>query len=514
MAYLARGPWAKSSAAGPADRRTAPDRNTMDQLATRAFEFIQRHELIAPSETVLVGFSGGPDSVALALILEELTESRARPMAVQLAHLNHSLRGTESDGDEEFCHQFAQERGLALETQRVEPGKLARAGCSLEEAARRARYAFLLQVASRKGVKTIALAHQADDVAETVLMRVLRGCGVRGLGAVPPARPAGSPAARIVRPLLKLRKAELLDYLVRHGQPFRRDSSNWDTTFLRNRIRHELLPILEGECAADITGSLCELNAVAVEINALMDGALDSRWRGLCSEVGADEMAFDAEAYASLQPALRKLAVRRALEMLSPQAHDGPGLTRDHYEAVSALAERPVGSQLSLPGGFVARGEHGLILIRKHRGGCAVGSRGEAGKFSPPAELAVPGETAFPGAGARIATRVIGSPPGGPAELIARAGPHEVFLCLDALELPLTVRTRRPGDRFFPLGAPGQRKLKQFFVDRKVPRHRRDSCPLVVDAAGRIAWVVGHEIAEPFKLSGAGTRALHLKAEM
>ena len=474
---------------------------TMDELSSRTLEFIRCHRLLGPGEGVLVGLSGGPDSVALVLILAELAECGALPLEIELGHLNHCLRGEESDADEAFCQRFAQEHALRIETRRGEVAGLARHGQSFEEAARQVRYRFLTGLARAHGLRSIALAHHADDVAETVLMRIMRGCGIRGLGALPPARQArrGQGGLRVVRPLLELRKGELLDFLARRGQTFREDSSNLDTAFLRNRVRHEIIPALERNYPELSVESLCALNAAAVKINAIMDAALDAQWGALCEEADDGAVALNAQAYAALPPDLRKLAVRRAIGILAPGDRP-PGLSRRHYEQVAELAERPVGTELSLPGHFTARREHGLIYLSAGRRVGAIGLL----------NLPLPGSVAVEAAGLSITSEIITCPARGQASLVGRAGAHQVFLSLGTIGLPLAVRSRKPGDRFHPLGAAGGRKLKEFFIDRKVPRHKRDHTPLVVTADGRIAWVVGHAIGDPFKLTGAEDRILHL----
>jgi len=195
----------------------------MNDLVRRVVEFVSREALLRPGDGVVVGLSGGADSVALALLLEEVSRSGALPMRLVLAHLNHCLRGAESDADEEFCRGFARRESLELEAARVPVAERVRPGESLEQAARRVRFRFLLDVARRRGFRAVALGHHADDVAETVLMRLLRGCGLWGLGALAPVRAWGGEgdAVRIIRPLLELRKAELLAFLARRGQGWR-----------------------------------------------------------------------------------------------------------------------------------------------------------------------------------------------------------------------------------------------------------------------------------------------------
>jgi tRNA(Ile)-lysidine synthase len=247
--------------------------------------------------------------------------------------------------------------------------------------------------------------------------------------------------------------------------------------------------------------ALCAINLAAVRVNAAMDAALAGQWGSLCVESDSAGVALDARTYARLPAELRKLAYRRALSILTGEDR-APGLSRRHYDQAANLAQGPVGTELSLPGGVTARREHGLIYLT---------SAPRPAPFGP-LDLPVPGRVTVQCAGLSIAAEGITCPAEGQGALISRAGPREVFLSLDALELPLAVRSRRPGDRFHPLGAPGERRLKEFLIDRKVPLHERDRTPLVVDAAGRIAWIVGHAIADPFKLRGADARILHLSA--
>ena len=305
----------------------------MDDLSARVLQFIRDNRLFTGGEGVVVGLSGGPDSVALVLILQELASRGALPLRMLLAHLNHCLRGGESDGDEAFCLRLAAEQGLSIETARMEVSQAGRRGESLEQAARRVRHEFLAQVARRKGLTAIALGHQANDVAETVLMRLLRGCGLRGLGALRPVRPA-APAGSgvsVVRPLLEVRRAEVLEFLARHGQQYRLDRSNLDTRILRSRIRHEVIPALEPASSGCLIELLCALNRRAVELNRTLQEALGRVWPRLCVEQGPASVALSAPALACLDGPLRKLALRRALELLAPEREPAPGLSGEPF---------------------------------------------------------------------------------------------------------------------------------------------------------------------------------------
>ena len=478
----------------------------MQSLPLRILEFIRRHGLLSEGDGLVLGFSGGPDSVALALILTELSGEGRLPLKLLLAHLNHCLRGAESDHEEAFCQRFAERHGLSIEVERQDVESLAaRTGLSFEAAARHARYDFLGRVAAKVGASAVATAHQADDVAETVLLRLIRGSGIRGLGGMAPCRPLGPRHAgvRLVRPLLELRKAELLGFLRARGEPFCTDSSNLDTSHARNKIRHELIPFLERGFPTFSVRSLCALSASALETSRLLDDLLAGLWGKLCTSAGPDGVALDRDALAEAPAPLRKAAAVRALEILTGDAGAPPALRAEQYERLAGLPFREVGAEVSLPKGFRARLEHGLVLF----------SRAASPLKLPVRELPVPGEVELPEVGMRIVARALSDGTVGPVEAAQRASDCQAFLSLRATEGPLQVRSRRPGDRFHPLGAPGAARLKKFLIHRHVPLHERDRTPLVAAADGEIAWVVGHEIGDRFKLRRRGEAVLHLTAQ-
>jgi len=242
---------------------------------------------------------------------------------------------------------------------------------------------------------------------------------------------------------------------------------------------------------------------LALDLKALLSATLDRHWSELCRQLDQNSACLDLDHFRLLPGPLRKLAVGRALQLLTCQRDSAPGLTRKRYDSVSDLGNSPVGVAVCLGGGFTARREHGCIYISR---------RSPAARI-PDTPLPVPGEARLDSVGLRIAAEAVTAVPEAPLNVARRRGDREAAVSFDALQLPLTVRSRRPGDRLHPLGAPGERKLKDFLIARKVPRHERDRTPLVVDAAGRIVWVVGYEIADPFKLTGEETSILRLKLE-
>ena len=476
----------------------------LSPLARRVQDFCRRNGLLAPGDGVLVGLSGGADSVALLLLLEELSRSDALPLHLAAAHLNHGLRGEQAEADADFCRDLARSRGIDFAEETVDVRRERRPGESIEGGARRLRYAFLADAAAERGLQTVAVGHHGDDQAETVLMRLSRGCGLNGLEAIPPRRPsAHRPSLSIVRPLLSLRKRELQEYLEKRGQCYRTDASNRDPAFRRNRIRHLLLPHLARTCGEDLTTRLCDVARTAGAVNADLRGILRTKWPALCAARDETGVMLDVERLEALPEELRKWAVRQGLAEVSPAKGAVPDLSREHLEDAAALVERPVGTELSLPGNFAARREHGGIYLH-----CT-----DAEAALECAELPIPAVVDLPAARARIGTEFRCMPEGGVFDLLEKVTGNNVYISPAALDLPLSVRPRRPGDRFHPLGAPGSKKLKDFLIDRKIPHHRRDLIPLVVDASGHMAWVAGHEISDAFKLVGEERAALHLWLE-
>jgi tRNA(Ile)-lysidine synthase len=463
-------------------------------LTQRVLQTIGRYALLRDGTRVLVGLSGGADSVALLLLLRELERDGALTVA-GAAHLNHQLRGAEADGDEAFCAALAARVGVPFVAERVDVAARARAQKrSIEDTARTARYEFFERAADELSAVAIAVAHTREDQAETFLLRLLRGSGTRGLAAIQPR------AGRVVRPLLDVARQDLRAYLASCGQPFREDASNADVAIPRNRVRHELIPYLESHFSPGVTDVLARDAVLARQDEEFLRGEAIK----LAGEIVLTDVAvrIDVAGLSRAPRALSSRVVQAALQRLA----GSKSITFDHVERVLALADGAgEGRAVSLPRQYAVRAG-GTIVLRPGR------SRITAGANSFAFSLSIPGEVEL--GPQRLAVGAQPAPPQG--DSIGRPGKWtgrgtEVGVAAGALELPLAVRSRRPGDRFRPLGAPGGRKLQDFLVDRKVPRDDRDSLPLVVDGRDRIVWVVGHAVAEDFRVTDPSQGVLFLK---
>ncbi|HEU5181497.1 MAG TPA: tRNA lysidine(34) synthetase TilS [Candidatus Polarisedimenticolia bacterium] len=453
-------------------------------------ESLSRKSLWKAPESVLVAVSGGSDSVALLHLYARLRNESPFPLGA--AHLNHAVRGSESDEDERFVAELARRLQVPLHTARLAPQALEGKGEGWEAAARKARYQFLREIAAQVGASRVAMGHTKDDQAETVLMRLLRGSGRRGLGGIHPAV-----EGVFIRPLLGFTKQELAGYLQERGEIWREDSSNRSRANLRSRIRHDLIPALRGEFNPDLVDTL----ARTAEVFREEDDYLAS----VTAEIARRLIRSESHSLSLGIPALRALpaALRRRLLRSFVEQAFSPGLPPPDFALTSILEalieEARHGAAANLPGGLQARVLYADLVIAR--------------PMELPLEvvpLPIPGQASLPELGFRLcARRAPVSEVGDPRQVTSA---ERALLDADSLPGPLAVRHRRKGDLFRPLGAPGESKLKSYFIDHKVPRPARDRVPLVV-SGDRIAWVVGFQIDERYKVTPQTRQVVILSRE-
>lgn len=451
---------------------------------------IERHRLFTPGERVVVAVSGGADSVALLHLLWRWRTELG--LDLHVAHLNHRLR-PEAEEEAAFVRRLAQAWGLPLTVGQREVACLARSGESLEDVARRVRRRFLAEVADAVGAAKIALGHHANDQAETVLLHLLRGSGATGLAGMAWQR------GKFVRPLLGVTRTEIEAYCRRYGLSYVRDPSNAVPAFLRNRVRHELLPLLLERYNPNLVRTLGQTAAILAEEEAYLESALDRVWPELKVTEQDGRVLLRVAALLAQPLALQRRAVRRAFFTLV--GRENPFLTFDHVEEVLTLATTRGGRRLHLPRGVVVGQEAGNLVF-------AVGKVG-AGRprvcWPVCRRLPVPGEVLFGDWLIKAALQ--------PAEknLPLPAGHLEAACDFGRLPQPLFLRYWQPGDFFWPLGLGGRKKLQDFFVDAKVPREERAHIPLVVCPEG-IVWIVGYRLDERWRVRPDTTAVLRLYA--
>lgn len=432
--------------------------------AVRAF--IERHGQPAAGSAVLAACSGGPDSLALVHALYRLREEYGYRLAV--GHVNHLLRGAESDADAAFVGEFAAGLGLPFYHTAVEAAAYAaRAGRNLQDAGRALRYGWLRRTAAELGGAVIATGHHRGDQAETVLLNLFRGAGSAGLAGMKPA------AGGVIRPLLAVDRGDIDAYCREQGLTPRLDSSNLKTDYQRNFLRLELMPRLEEAFNANMAATLSRTAEIVGDEHDYVAGAARALWPQVVREEGA-ALAVDCAALSGLHTAVRREIVRQALEK---KRGDLRGIGFFHVEKLLMMADSGMtGNALELPGGLTARREYGYLLL-------TAAERPADGITAPGVPLVVPGATEVAALGVTVTARLT-------AERPADAGPDSAVFAWDELAPPLFVRTRQDGDRFRPAGMTGGKKLKEYLIDAKVPRRLRDRVPVVADSRG-IVWLAG-----------------------
>jgi tRNA(Ile)-lysidine synthase len=476
---------------------------------------IGRYRLLTSGDIVVVGVSGGPDSLCLLHVLHTLAPELDTQLHV--AHLHHSLRGAEADADAAFVAGIAATWGLPCTVEQADVAALAaQTGASLEETAREARYAFLGRLADRLDAQTVAVGHNADDQAETVLMHFLRGSGLAGLRGMTPQSSLPSPSVpgvrcqmssagcHLIRPLLFAARSGILAYCSEHGLEARYDRSNEDTTFFRNRLRHELLPLLEGY-NPQIRRILGNTAAVLASDYELLRDNLLAAWPDVVAQEGGDQLVLNLDKWRQLPTALQRSVLREAIHRLRASLRN---ITYVHVDnALWLLRTGTTGDRMTLPAGLeivlgydrFAVGDEGIELPVDDLPQMEV-------EWLP---LAVPGTTRLPGW--QIETALL-APADLPPGWQANHDPWQASLDAGVLGPAPALRTRRAGDRLQPMGMAGRSKgLAELFTNAKIPAPARDRWPLLLTTAGDIAWVCGLRIDERARVTATTRRIMHVR---
>ena len=454
-----------------------------DKAATildRVRDTLARYSMLESGDRCLLAVSGGPDSMVLAQVFHEL----GLPFAI--AHLDHGTREGDSAADAAFVREAAAGYGVACFGERRDlPTEARMSPDSFEEVARQARYEFLVSTASEQGFHALATGHHADDQAETVLMRVLRGTAPGGLGGIPPVRQSGG--VRIIRPLIDCTRAEILAFLQLRGVAYRIDHTNADTGYPRNRVRHDLLPLLARDYNPQVRAALVRLAEMQRDEDIFLSGPA----KQMAVECRRDERTIDRRSFAALHPAMQ----RRVAALLGWEY--GIECPFERIEAIRRhIAEGPAGKACDLGQG---------VLLRNARDVTELAWEPETPEPSVVA-LAVPGETeAF---GRRYTVRELAQIPS--ESLADYCTPARQVFDADALGTDLAVRFRRPGDRFAPLGLGGTKKLKDYFIDLGLTERERARQPLLT-AGGEIVWVVGRAVSQTAAVTPATRRIVEVQ---
>ena len=477
-------------------------RKTEKKILRTVKQTIATHRMLAAGDSVLIAVSGGQDSVTLAHVLHTLTAEH--PLRLAIVHLNHCLRQKDSDRDAEFVADIARRLDLPCYIEKKNVLHFQRnAHLSLEEAARKVRYEFFEKIAVRYGFNKIAVGHHSNDNAELVLMNLMRGSGPLGLSGIAPVRDG-----KIIRPLMRLKRSEIIDYIVEKKLPFVTDASNTDLSFTRNRIRHHLIPELEKSYNSAIIETLNRLATIMRAEDHWFENSLSKDFSNCISVKGRDAVSIDLDQLEGLADAARRRIIRKAILSVKK---DLRRITLAHIDAVLTLIDKSPGMGcLNLPDGIRVVLKAADLTINNRKSGAPVSSDGSNGSAVIDYQYAItpPGALSIPEAGATIKLAEIGADD---LPDFNTVGKNLAFFDMDSLQFPLIVRNSRPGDRFSPLGVNGTQKVKKYFIDNKIPGPRRRLCPLLLNA-GHIIWIAGHRIDNCVKVVSATRRIL--KAEL
>jgi tRNA(Ile)-lysidine synthase len=511
--------------------------NKQPALERRVLHFIREHHLVSSQDKLLVAVSGGQDSVCLLHILVKLREEL--DIRLHVAHLNHQLRGAEAEADARYVSELAHQLGIpATIEQRDVKSYQAQQRLSLEEAAREVRYAFLAQVARSIGADRVAVGHTVDDHIETILMHLIRGTGTRGLCGLQPKQIRNS--LTIVRPLLPVSRQETADYCHHYQLAPRVDASNLSLSPLRNRIRLQLLPLLQSYNPG-VAEALLRTARIASDDLTFLDKQVGQLW-GEVAQEKENTIILDKERFLRLPSALKRHLLRASIEKLLGNLKD---IEARHIEEIIDALAKPAGKRLNLPGGLIFSIEYNKYLI-----GADPSVLSPFPILGAELQLKIPGETLLPGwrieATIISPSVVIGKPEGAldqittPLHLIKGSvkglrpftnysspspskerGTEGVWLIdnlftahfdLDKTGDKLIVRSRQSGDRFQPLGMSQSKKLGEFMIDIKIPQAWRQRIPIVCSPQ-HILWVVGWRIDDRVKVTDNTKQILSLKFE-
>jgi tRNA(Ile)-lysidine synthase len=477
-------------------------------LYRRVLETIRRHAMIRPGDRIGIGVSGGADSVAMLRIFAELRAELG--IAVLVVHFHHQLRGADADEDERFVKALAEKFQLDFQSGRADvAGEASLHGWNLEDAARRLRYEFFDSVAEARGLKRVAVAHTANDQAETVLSHLLRGTGPTGLAGIYPA------AGLIIRPLLELGREDLRGFLSELGQTWREDATNQDTSRMRARIRHQLIPLLLRDFDAAAVARLSRLARHAREDEAFWQSLENERFQALTSRESPAEISLrvadllsplppllPAESRAEGGPtplsaptmALTRRLVRRICAELRGSREQ---LTSRHVDSVMDLATKSQsGTKIDLPGVCVER-IFDRLRFANALSALDVAQESEASRPNRDFAYSVsrpgrkePASIVVTEIHRRINLKLVDWPPAQSDTVLGWGA-----LDFDRVQWPLVLRNWRPGDSYRPHGSRRVRKLKRLLLESRVPRSARGSWP-VLASEGKVIWASGYPVAE------------------
>ncbi|MFQ5794580.1 MAG: tRNA lysidine(34) synthetase TilS, partial [Candidatus Bipolaricaulia bacterium] len=463
----------------------------------RIKETIERFEMVKLGDRVLVAVSGGVDSIVLLHSLYELRGELGITLAV--AHLDHRFRREASREDARFVAREAERLKLACIVDRIDvPAYIRDQKCSQEAGAREVRYRFLKRAAAEVEADRVALGHHLDDQVETFFAQLLRGAGLSGLKGMEPVR------GRYVRPLIRCSREQIEAFARKRQLSYREDRSNRELSYLRNRIRWEILPLLE-RYNPNLRGTIARTEEIVRNVHGYLERVVSRKFRGAVLESGTGSITLDRERLLDEAEVIAEMLIREAIRRIKGDLN---GIKFVHVQDVlNQLAKERSRAELDLPGIKFERRGREVTFRRSVREGEEQETAAGREPYEFPLDL--DRDNRLEGIDWRFSFEVVTRANGAPFEL--PDDPLQAFIDMDTIEKPLIIRNRRSGDRLVPLGMTGTKKLKDFLIDARIPHHERDGIPLLCDRNG-IVWVVGLRIDDRHKVRSETEQVLHITA--
>jgi tRNA(Ile)-lysidine synthase len=440
--------------------------------------------LIGKDDIILVGFSGGPDSTALLLLLHQI--ALKNNFGLGACYINHMIRPRAVKKEIEFCWKMCRKLKIDFHLINENIPTLARiTGQSIETTAREFRRDILIQLAEEDGYTKIALGHHRDDIIETILFRMFRGTGPQGLDPIKPI------SGKFIRPLYNIEKSEIESFLKRKKVTPMIDKTNLESQYSRNYIRNKLVPVIEEHFGEKYKGSLLNLSKIISEENRYLAELAEKKFKKISYRTAGGKIVVDLAGLSEYDIWLRKRVVRISLEKLTGHIGEGSFGDIEQIEKIIGGSKKAV----NISGGIRILADRSLLVFT-------------AGTYSIKSHQVEIGKKIFvPELKGSIKTRIM--PKKKNPDSVRNDG-YKEFIDFDKISPPLSVRGLRPGDRFVPLGMKGSKKAGDFLTDRKISRYVRDEIPVLVDKQG-IIWLIGHRIADRVKINGKTKRAIEIE---
>ena len=483
-------------------KKTKTDLYTMPmyRLIIKVTETIKKFSMLKEGDKIILAVSGGPDSICLLDILNRIKDELK--ISLVIAHVNHGIRGKEADREASFVSHKSSQLGIPFEQRTVSVPEIAKAkGLSVEQAGRIERYQFFQELLKIYQAQKIALGHHADDQVETLLMRLIRGSGLRGLAGIPAKRDV------FIRPLIECTSQEIEEYCLLNNLPYCIDSTNREPSYLRNKIRLELIPFLNQKFQPTIAKNLLQLQAIIRDELDFWEEITEQYYQKVLQKELPNQVILSNQLLSKWPPGIQRAVIRRALKCLTDYLED---IQFNHIESIRLMCLKEEGEKyLDLPGGLRVRKSYEEIVFGLAQKIPITGKEKRFGTLKY--ELAVGQETKVRSLGLKFITKLYDYYRADFGKLSKKIDKNEAYLDYDKLNLPLRIRNRKPGDRFQPLNSNFYKKVKSFFIDQKIDRHQREKIMLVVDSSNQIVWITGYQIDNRFKITENTKKIIHIK---